>query len=248
MPTIHCSLPPTCVCFWPSSTSVCRKSRLWFPWKPHRSPPCNVCNIVGLVWQRWSRMSCYPIPSWATSSCFPPKPSSPLLVAVAKAALVSGNPVWREDFCCQRVCHATLSSSGRTEQQNCTCIQSEPSAQLCALRSDRFPTCTPSSHTPSCSITALQLEALENQPLHVGKSPPWLLQRCREPNAPKIIEAVEDAQAACEVHMHWARHVLEEPLCMLGRSPCAYFCLGNPGKSSRTLIQEKQKQTGIASI
>lgn len=65
-------------------------------------PPRNVCNIVGLVWQQWSRLSCYPIPSWATSSCFPPKPSSPLLVAVAKAALVSGNPVWREDFCCQR--------------------------------------------------------------------------------------------------------------------------------------------------
>ena len=63
LPTTCCFLPPTRVCFWPSSTSPCRKSRLWFPWKRHlRGPPPKVGNTVGLARQRWSHVSCYSIP------------------------------------------------------------------------------------------------------------------------------------------------------------------------------------------
>lgn len=48
----------------------------------------------------------------------------------------------------REMCLTNLSSLGRTEQQNCTCTQSELFAQLCTLCFYCFPTRTPSSHTP----------------------------------------------------------------------------------------------------
>lgn len=165
-------------------------------------------------------------------------------MAAAKAALVPGNLLCREDR--QTPCaHPSLLQAGPSSK---TALVSSLKSLL-SFAHFAFAAFPHKAPLPTLgSVSALQLGAPGSHPSHTGRPPPCALRSCRAPNTPKTIKDVERAQAACEVHVHWARHVLEEPPCASGRSPCAYFCLGNPGKSSRALIQEQQKQTGIASI
>lgn len=150
MPTICCFLPPTPVCFWPSSTSACRKTQLWFPWKLHLRPPPPQTYATRLGWHSSGGPRCPATPSlaWEPPPGFHQGLSDPFLWQRPRQPRCQATWSGARTSAAREMCLTNLSSLGRTEQQNCTCTQSELFAQLCTLCFYCFPTRTPSSHTP----------------------------------------------------------------------------------------------------
>lgn len=142
LPTTCCFLPPTRVCFWPSSTSPCRKSRLWFPWKRHLrgGPPqsmqhsrAGAAAVVPRVLLLHPTCPATPSPAWQPPPGFHQSLSDHFSWQPPRQPWCQATQSGGRTSAARETCRANLSSLGRTEHKNCTCVQSEPSAQLCTL-------------------------------------------------------------------------------------------------------------------